>query len=232
MLSRTTQVTSVTISLLATTAALSAPDFARVRAHNFGYLTGYYAWQGGQVVGPFYRFNSTNTDNKPWGDGYQYESSLCEAYMEIAVADLPQQNHYYLELSPYSVFAKSGEPDYRMALDVFASSGDGLATESDGLNTAYFTRAYINDVSAGWYSPNPWGGYWGDTHVDITSLVESARQNTIPFISFRLAVPSDTSYLRGLYRTPFVIASNFPIPTPSALSFIALGGLLNRRRRN
>jgi MYXO-CTERM domain-containing protein len=121
-----------------------------------------------------------------------------------------------------------------MALDVFNSVGDGIVTEADRGAGSFFARATINDVSAGWYTPNQYGGFMADTHVDITALVNNARMQSEQFISIRLGVPVDAPWLRGLFRTPAVISSDEPIlsvPGPSAAGVLVLAGALGRRRR-
>jgi hypothetical protein len=244
---------SLAIVLASTTGVASAglSAFDRALVHNYGYLEGYYGTQGGQQVGPFFNLVASNHVDWP-GPGEDYDpnvvygprpafdsigfaTSLYEGYIEIDVAALGTRNHYYLELSPWSVYLFQGPLDpMPMSLDIFSSFGDGIVTNSDRGAGSFFTRATINDVYAGWYTPNQYGGFMGDTHVDITSLVSDARAQSQQFLSIRLGVPADAPWLRGLFRAPAVISSDDPIasvPGPSPATIALVYGAACRRRR-
>jgi len=244
---------ALAVVLASTTGVATAglTTFDRVLAHNYGYLEGYYGTQGGQQVGPFFNLVASNHAEWP-GPGQPYDpnvvygprpymnsigfaTQLYEGYVEVDLAALGTRNHYYLELSPWSVYLFQGPLDPTpMSLDIFSSFGDGIVTNSDRGAGSFFTRATINDVYAGWYTPNQYGGFMGDTHVDITSLVTDARAQSQQFLSLRLGVPTDAPWLRGLFRTPAVISSDEPIasvPAPSPATLALVCGAVGRRRR-
>ncbi len=245
-------VPAIAVSAGFVTSAFAGPNtFDRVLAHNYGYLEGYYAWQGGQVVGPFFNLVASNHAEwpgpgedfdpnvvygpRPFMNSIGFATSLYEGYIEIDVAALGSRNHYYLELSPWSTYLFQGPiTPQSMALDIFHSIGDGVVTDADRGAGAFFTRAIINDVFAGWYTPNQYGGFMGDSHVDITGLVNDARAQSQPYLSIRLGVPVDAPWLRGLFRTPAVISSDEPIvsiPVPGSIALMGLAGLGGSRRR-
>jgi len=232
----------------AANASAGVDTFDRVLANNYGYLEGYYGWQGGQVVGPFFNLVASNHVEwpgpgedfdpnvvygpRPYMNSIGFATPLYEGYIEIDVAALGSRNYYYLELSPWSVYLFQGPiAPQPMALDLFHSIGDGIVTDADRGAGAFFTRATINDVFAGWYTPNQYGGFMGDSHVDITELVNDARAQSQQYLSIRLGVPSDAPWLRGLFRTPAVISSDVSIPAPGAIALLGFAGTASSRRR-
>jgi MYXO-CTERM domain-containing protein len=157
-----------------------------------------------------------------------------EGFIEVDVTSLPERQHYYLEVSPVSVYAFTGIPQFNpWSLNVYHSVGDGLVTTADRGQGEFLSRVALTEPGAGWYSPNDWGGYWGDSYVDITAVVSAARIAGNQFIALRYGATMDpwTPTFRGLLRAPAVLATDFTVPAPAAAPLLALAGLTARSRR-
>ena len=204
--------------------------FDRCQVANFGY------WFGSA----YGSLSATNAPYQPPYDGGQGPTmgllggEQDEGFIEIDVTSLPERQHYYLEVSPVSVYAFTGIPQFNpWSLNVYHYAGDGLVTEADRGQGEFLARVSITEPGGAWYSQNELGGYYGDSHVDITSIVIEARVAGQRFVGMRYGATMDpwTPTFRGLLRAPVVLATDSTIPAPSAAPLLALAGLTARSRR-
>jgi hypothetical protein len=229
-------------AVIATTVDAGLASFDRVEAHHYGYISPVYGgtlfasnhveWNPGDPFDPNVTYGP-----RPYNNGYQFLTELDEAFIEVSVSSLGHRDHYYLELSPYSVFIftdDGNDPWPGAAMDIYVSSGDGVVTLADVGAGTFHDRGIIAGFGypGGWYTPNGRGGYVGDAHVDITSLVNDARSSSIDYLSFRIALPTGIPNAnRWLFRTPAVLATDFVIPGPGVgFSVIACVFIGTRRR--
>lgn len=218
------------ISALVVTANCSAgvTDFDRFGSSNYGYY-----WE------IYNSLVATNLQQQPFNEwvgmlGGQND----EGFVEIDVNALSVRSHYYLELSPVSVYAfqEGVPPQNPWSLNVYWSVGDGLVTMDDRGSGQFSERLAISQPGQGWYSSNGLGGYWGDSYADITTLVNNARSNSVQYLSFRYgainwADDPWTPTFRGLLRTPAVLATDFVVPAPASIGLLAICGAIRLRRR-
>lgn len=213
--------------------ALSLTGFAhgelqRVAAHNFGDLE--YRLGGGIIV------HSTNTDNPPYdgtgGSGWLQMQNWSPDYQmdgvaEFRLADIAPALFYYLEVSPTSIFGGVGIPQ---TVTVFASRGDGVLTSADWQSGQSAGSVTITDpYLVSWYSGNGIGGFTGDSHLDLTSVISEALASGWEFLSLRYRGDGVGTALS--LRAPFLLGTSNPIPSPSAFALITLSSLCTRRRK-
>jgi len=243
------------ITKLATLLALSQNLTATVTRHeatNFGY-NDYYASVGTIVA----------TNNTPFPESFdQYDPNVLygsqpfsnsilllqngfthgtESYSgqdgiaEFSVAELINANYYFLEVSPWSTGGDGGMPSF----DIYKAYGNGLV-QADDLNAGtYFSKVLLSQGGslAGWYDANQYGGFYGDSYVDITQLVTNAKIDEESFLLFRY---DTTDGGLQLFRAPAILASDsilenqwgaVPEPASPLLTMLAGGMMLIRRKR-
>ena len=225
----------------------------RHEAANFGY-NDYYA-QIGQIVATNnlpYPINGPYDPNVQYGD-QPYSNSIWmlqngfthgtgsysgqDGIAEFSVTELVNAQHYYLEVSPWAVGAGWG---YMQSFDIYEAYGNGLVQPDDFNAGTFFSSVSLSQGgdTAGWYNPNLYGGFYGDSYVDITSLVGGAKNAGESFLLFRYDAPQGNQ----LFRAPAILASDsilenqwgsgsVPEPTSVLLSMVASGMMLIRRKR-
>jgi hypothetical protein len=221
------------ISAFVVTANCSAgvTDFDRFGSSNYGYYYENFFGSGS--------LSATNLQNQPYSQSVEMLGGQNdEGFVEIDVNALSVRSHYYLELSPYSVYAiqEGIPPQNPWSLNVYWSVGDGVVTMDDRGSGQFLERVAISQPGQSWYSSNGLGGYWGDSYADITTLVNNARSNSVQYLSFRYgainwADDPWTPTFRGLLRTPAVLATDFVVPAPGSIGLLAICGAFRLRRR-
>jgi len=239
---------------LAASSALIVSASATVTRHeaaNFGY-NDYYA-QIGQIVAtnnlpyPMYGPYDPNIQygNQPYSNsidllenGYTHGTgsySGQDGIAEFSVTGLVNAQHYYLEVSPWALAAGGG---FMASFDIYKAYGNGLVQPDDFNAGTFFSSVSLSQGGdpAGWYNPNPYGGFYGDSYVDITSLVEEAKNAGESFILFRYDATEGHEY----FRAPAILASDsilenqwgaVPEPTSMLLTMVAGCMMLIRRKR-
>ncbi len=236
----------VGLSFAAALSSNALADISRFASTNYGYLTSYY-----DLPDPVISVSSTNSVNQPYmgwismmtgrhggpnptgGLGRYQEDGI----VEFKISSLPVLSHYYLELSPTSTFASSGDYGLPSKVDIYWSQGDGLVTVADWqAGTLLGSVTITNPEDANWSAPNGNGGYAGDSYFEISSLVNNAKAIGMEYLSFRYApvaeVPDTGGFYRGvLLREPALLGGDLVVPAPAASALLALAGLVSRRRR-
>ena len=238
------------ICLVATTNENVLAAVTRHESTNFGY--NYYYAQIGQIVAtnnvPYPEFGPYDP-NVQYGE-QPYENSIRllsngfshgtgsysgqDGIAEFSVTGLVNAQHYYLEVSPWAT-GGSGMQSF----DIYKAYGNGLVQPDDFNAGTFFSAVPLSEGGylAGWYHPNLYGGFYGDSYVDITSLVEEAKNSRESFLLFRYDATVGGLHL---FRAPAILASDsilenqwgaVPEPTSIVLSMLAGGMMLIRRKR-
>lgn len=239
---------------LAATAAFIVSASATVTRHeaaNFGY--NYYYAQIGQIVATNnipYPINGPYDPNIQYGgqplensirllqNGYTHGTgsySGQDGIAEFSVTGLANAQFYYLEVSPWATGGDGGMASF----DIFKAYGNGLVQPDDFDAGTFFSSVSLSQggIPAGWYNPNPYGGFYGDSYVDITLLVEESKNAGESFLLFRY---DTTDGNLQLFRAPAILASDsilenqwgtVPEPTSMLLTMLAGGLMLIRRKR-
>jgi hypothetical protein len=177
-------------------------------------------------------------DRQPYMNSIDTRNYGSMGVAKFEVASLPIQSHYYLEISPWSVFSSSTPGIAPVSIYSWADDDLNFIGTDRSRGTFHFLAPIVDPDVASWYDANAYGGFAGDTYVDVTSLVSAARTAGHDYLSFRYEISpwlSGGSLDGQLLREPFLVGSNSaiplqPLPGPGVLSAVLLAPRLLRRR--
>ncbi len=243
--------TSAIVAALISSASASVSVVSRIQAHNYGYdlyysanlidATNNISWSFADPYDPTIQYGSQPYDNTIHllANDYTHDGSNYgqDGIAEFSVTDLGDADFYYLEISPTGLAGGLGMPSF----DIYKAFGNGLVQPDDFDAGIFFSAVSLlqDGALSGWYNPNAYGGFYGDSYVDITSFVNSAKDAGESFLLFRYDAPEGNQY----FRAPAILASDsilenqwgsgsiIPEPTSILLTMFAGGMMLIRRKR-
>ncbi|MCR9151234.1 MAG: hypothetical protein NXH83_13750 [Rhodobacteraceae bacterium] len=170
--------------------------------------------------------SSADAQNIGYGSVYTEDGQCCASgelvdgfpgaetstFGEFDLSAIGLQMRYFLSISPTSVLLGRGVSN---SVDVFYYQGDGSFPGST--SGSFWGSVPISQpagVASGWYEPDGYGGYFGDSFIDVTVLVETARLSSWSFLGFEIrANDTNAVLIRDLRLTNYSNSSGVtPIP--------------------
>ncbi len=234
-------------AMTALTAVLSAPafgSFTRFTPMDYGVLQRYDSQSTPMVQAASLGNLPDGNMGLQVGSHWQLGGYRSEGVAAFSPYYLGNYSHYYAVISPISQYSGNElAPRIDLFTDCCGPGADFEVTAADwdlGAEWGFVGSAAVTNPSdASWYSPNSFGGFSGDTYIDITDFVKAGQGAGDAYLTLRYVVSGyhpDPNAPFGWYsgvilRPPVILGVNAPIPAPATAPLLALAGLTARGRR-